>query len=171
MARTLEEVAAAWKPYTQHAAKVGIPIGINPKGKPIVDEVSLREAIAGHAENAWKLVHLREAGLYTDCRPRPEVGGPQWQTPSGSIDEPLARLMVSFAVDTMATRPDVTMREIELAVEHMAPTIGTSDVIKGWQAYMEAMEAEGLLNESRETIERRFFATILGRDWANWKPD
>ena len=129
---------------------------------------ALTEAMAGHQENAWKLVHLREAGFYTDSRPR-GGGGPEWQTPDGVVGEEVARLVVSVATDTMRTRPDITQREIELVIEHLAPTIGTPEAIKSWESYMAAMEAEGLLNEPRETIEIRFFTTIFGKDWATWK--
>ena len=170
MAATREDIATAWRPYTQHVSKVGMPIGINPDGVPLIDMDAMHEAIAGHQENAWKLVHLREAGFYTDCRPRPDVGGPQWQTPAGTVGEYVARLVVSFATDTMRSRPDVTVREIELAVEHLAPTIGKSEAVQSWQDYMAAMETEGLLNEPREVIEQRFFAMIFGRDWGTWKP-
>lgn len=106
---------------------------------------------------------LKQSGFYSDCVPD-AVGRPQWKEPVSSISEEHARRLVC-AAEEQAAKPDVKLRELELLVEHFGPVAGTPDMAFGRNAWLAAMEAEGLLEKSVVEIQVEYADLMLGNKW------
>lgn len=107
-----------WKDYRSHRSKS--PAWILPElavnGAKHLDDLRLAAEPSG-AHTAI-LDTLKQLGFYTDC-----YGNAHWSEPQKVIDEAQARSLVRTA-DLLAQDRVVTVKEVELWVEHMRPVYG-----------------------------------------------
>ena len=108
----------AWKDYRSHRSKNAAWILPELVAKGARDLDSLRLATDSSAEHTALLDQVKQIGLYTDC-----LGDAHWSEPEKVIDENTSRSLVGTA-DLLATSGVVTVKEIELWVEHMRPAYG-----------------------------------------------
>jgi len=140
VARNDEDVRRSWKDYRTHTKKnvAWLLPDLAAKGARTLDD--LRPLFEDGAEHPLILDQLKQVGFYTDC-----LGRVHWSEPDQAIDADLARILVRTA-DVLARGREVTVREIELWVEHVKPVwMGKLEWMKkalsNWRA---AMQAEGL---------------------------
>jgi hypothetical protein len=110
---------------------------------------SLRLAADPSAEHAAILDQVKQIGFYTDC-----MGDAHWSEPDKVVDEGLARTLVDIA-DLFAKNKTITVKEVELWVEHMRPSYGASlecmkAALLNWYA---AMREHGLWEEGDIKVE------------------
>jgi AbiV family abortive infection protein len=108
----------AWKDYRSHRSKNAAWILPELAGKGARDLESLRLASDPSAEHTAILDQVKQIGLYTDC-----MGDAHWSEPDKVIDGSFARSLVGIA-DLLAKKKVVTVKEIELWVEHTQPSYG-----------------------------------------------
>ena len=108
----------AWKSYRSHRSKNAAWILPELVAKGARDLDSLRLASDSSAPHTALLDQVKQIGLYTDCS-----GDAHWSEPEKVIDENTSRLLVGIA-DLLAKSKVVTVKEIELWVEHMRPVYG-----------------------------------------------
>lgn len=154
---------AAWKDYRSHQAKLKGPIGINPEGKSMADPTVLATAVQEHAQLVAGLDVLKQSGFYTDCIPS-DKGQPIWEEPARKITEEQARELVACA-RLVTPKSDVSLRDVELFVEHLGPVWGTAAMTAGWRKWVGAMDSEGLLPVTRDEIEDRVLDNFFGKGW------
>jgi AbiV family abortive infection protein len=113
--RDSKELAEGWRQYRSHTKKnvSWIMPRLVASGarklddmRPIFDEIS---------DHPHLLDQVKQIAFYTDC-----LGEAHWSEPSQVIDSDLARSLVQTA-EILAKSRDVTTREMELWVKHMAP--------------------------------------------------
>ena len=108
----------AWKFYRSHRSKNAAWILPELVAKGARDLDSLRLASNSSAPHTALLDQVKQIGLYTDC-----LGDAHWSEPEKVIDENTSRSLVGIA-DLLAKSKVVTVKEIELWVEHMRPAYG-----------------------------------------------
>ncbi|HZD52549.1 MAG TPA: AbiV family abortive infection protein, partial [Woeseiaceae bacterium] len=138
-----------WKDYRSHRSKNAAWILPELAGKGARDLESLRLASDPSAEHTAILDQVKKIGLCTDC-----MGDAHWSEPDRVIDESLARSLVGIA-DLLAKKKVVTVKEIELWVEHMQPSYGAplecmKAALLNWYA---AMQERGLWEEGAIHVE------------------
>ena len=138
----------AWKDYRSHRSKNSTWILPELVAKGARDLDSLRLATDSSAEHTALLDQDKQIGLYTDC-----LGDAHWSEPEKVIDENTSRSLVGIA-DLLAKGGVVTVKEIELWVEHMRPAYGAPLEMKtallDWFA---AMRENKLLEDSDIPVE------------------
>ena len=154
---------ARWGDYRSHQAKLKHPIGINPEGKSLADPATWAGVGRANAELVASLDRLKQAGFYTDCVPS-DGRQPIWTEPACHFTEKQAREAVECAI-MASSKPDVSLRDIELLVEHVGPVYGTIGIMDGWRAWLAAMEVEGLLHTTREDLEDQMLDSLVGKNW------
>ncbi len=122
---------------------------------------ALDGAVQAHAELVTNLDLFKQCGLYTDCVLGDEEQ-PVWSEPSSRITKEQARTVVECARMT-ASKPDISLQDIELFVEHFGPVYGHAEMIKGYRKWLRAMEVEGLLHASCEEMEDRVLDGFLAK--------
>ena len=108
----------AWKDYRTHRSKNAAWILPDLIAKGARDLDSLRLASDASAAHRALLDQVKQIGLYTDC-----LGDAHWSEPEKIVDENTSRSLVGIA-DLLAKSKVVTVKEIELWVEHIRPTYG-----------------------------------------------
>jgi AbiV family abortive infection protein len=129
-----------WREYRSHQAKLKVPIGINPEGKSLSEPASATAAIESQKRLVSDLDLFKQRGFYTDCIPD-DAGQAVWIEPSRQITERQAREVVACA-RLSVPKVDVSIREIDLLVEHVGSFYGTPRIIEGWRSWLAAMESE-----------------------------
>jgi AbiV family abortive infection protein len=151
-----DELSAAWRNYRDHRSKNGawiLPF-LAAQGARHLDEFS--EIVDREADHTQLLNSIKQIGLYTDC-----FGNAHWSEPSIVISDDLAQMLVEIS-GILAKGQDVSVREIELWVKHLAPvwkTIEMSHALVRWAA---EMELEGSGGRSEADYARFIFGD--GRD-------
>lgn len=140
---------SAWKDYRSHRSKNAAWILPELVAKGARDLEALRLAADPSAEHTAVLDQVKQIGLYTDC-----MGVAHWSEPDKVIDENLARSLVGIA-DLFAKDKTVTVKEIELWVEHMRPAYGApldwmKTALLNWYA---AMREHGLWEDGDTPVE------------------
>ena len=118
LAPNKEARRSAWIGYRSHRSKNAAWILPDLVAKGARDLDSLRPATDASAGHTALLDQVKQIGLYTDC-----LGDAHWSEPEKVIDENTSRSLVGTA-DLLATSGVVTVKEIELWVEHMRPVYG-----------------------------------------------
>jgi hypothetical protein len=121
----------------------------------------MNAALDAHTEVVNNLDKLKQSGFYTDCFSTIDKH-PSWVMPSSAITERTARELVAVSRITIVNTPDVSVRDLELWREHVAGKSGI-ERYKGWQRWIDVMEAEGLLIQPRHEIERTFYDGFFGK--------
>ena len=104
-----------WKDYRSHRSKNGAWILPQLVAEGARDLGSLRLVVDPSSEHTALLNQIKQIGFYTDC-----LGDAHWSEPEKVIDESLARSLVRIA-DLLAKGEIVTVKEMELWVEHIRP--------------------------------------------------
>jgi AbiV family abortive infection protein len=137
-ARSLEEIEEVWRDYRNHRAKNGAWVILDwarGRGHKVIDFARIIDKEAKHTE---VLEAIKQISLYTDCY---NMG--VWSEPATSIDVELADRLV-HAADILAHAKPVTVREIELWIEHLELAWNTQDMPRALIRWAQAMEGEGL---------------------------
>ena len=152
--------------YGSHRRKLGHPLGLGEVFAPnaLLDLAdALTQAVERRAETVASMNARKQAGFYTDCVPGPS-GKPFWAEPHATITPDHARTVVECAAILLEHR-EVTVREMELFVEHVGPVIDSPGSVDGWRGWLRALAAEGLLGETVEAAEDRMLDGIFGQGW------
>ena len=118
IADSAEAIKKGWQQYRDHRSKNGCWIlpELVANGARKLDDLS--EIVNRDGEHTALLNSLKQIGLYTDC-----YGDAHWSVP-GKIfeakDTTFADILVKTA-EVMARGEEVTVREVELWVEHLKP--------------------------------------------------
>lgn len=139
----------AWKDYRSHRSKNSAWILPDLIAKGARDLEGLRLATDPSAEHTVVLDQIKQIGFYTDC-----LGAAHWSEPEKVVDESLAKSLVAIS-DLLARDQTVTVKEIELWVEHMRPAYGApldwmKTALLNWYA---AMQEHGLWEEGDIPVE------------------
>jgi AbiV family abortive infection protein len=136
----------AWRDFRRHTVKNShsiLPDIVRGGGRSLED---FRPAVEG-GEHSQMLDAVKQIALYADCL---GTGG-NWSDPDVVIDRSLAEEMVGLA-DVMAQGPTVSVREIQLWIEHVGPHYGSADMARSVVAFQAALQAEGLTDTSAEQL-------------------
>jgi AbiV family abortive infection protein len=149
LAPTEETRRRAWKDYRSHRSKNAAWILPELAAKGARDLEALRLATDPPAEHTAILDQIKQIGLYTDC-----LGDAHWSEPDKVVDKNLAGSLVGIA-DLFARNKGVTVKEVELWVEHMGPSYGAplewmKTALLNWYA---AMREHGLWEEGEIPVE------------------
>lgn len=150
VARSEDELRHHWKDFRSHTRKNvgGAFIELVARGARHLDDFA--PLYHKDAEQPYLLDQLKQIAFYTDC-----LGKAHWAEPGIVIEKQLAETLVTNA-ELLLHRQEVTVREIELWIEHLGP-VWMSDVawmkkaLANWYA---AMHAEGLTPENPESMAR-----------------
>ena len=144
-----QTLRSKWKDYRNHQRKnvTWIWPGLIEKGARDLD--SLAVALDPNAEHPALLDQIKQLRLYTDC-----LGNVNWNEPEKEINKEFAFRIVATA-NLMATRKVVTLKEIELWIEHIKPVSGGSyeDMKEALYNWYQAMKKEGLYKEGKISVE------------------
>ena len=139
----------AWKDYRSHRSKntMWILPQLVSDGARHLDD--LRAATDHTEEHAALLDHVKQLAFFTDC-----LGKAHWSEPSHVIDKELAQTLVTI-VDQFATTETISIKEIELWIEHMQPVYGSPlDRMKtALETWFAAMRQHGLRVEDNSTVQ------------------
>ncbi|WP_281929397.1 AbiV family abortive infection protein [Roseibium album] len=141
---TESEAKKAWREYRNHRSKNGLWILPKLAKDGAIYLTQLSEAIDPKARHTSVLDGVKQIGFYTDC-----LGNAHWSDPESSIEEPLATGLVSIA-DKLSRMREVTIREMELWVQHLRPHNKTPQMATALLQWHKAMTNEGLAKESHE---------------------
>ena len=159
----------SWKSYHWHQHKIGRSIGLSIVHGPLTDLAVLQRAINEQTDSTARVDQLKQSGFYSDCLPDTR-GCPEWKEPSLRINEEQARLWV-LAAHEQASKPDVKLREIELLVEHFGPVVEAQNMPYVRLAWLNAMDAEGLLKKSVVELQVEHADAMLGKEWRSGSPE
>jgi AbiV family abortive infection protein len=137
-AKTESEAEEIWRDYRNHRAKNGAWVVLDwarSKNHVALDFSRVSDKEGKHTE---VLEAIKQIALYTDCY-RNRV----WSEPLTSVDEALAEGLV-HAAEILARAKAVSLREIQLWIEHLGPAWNTPDLPNAIVRWAQAMEAEGL---------------------------
>ncbi len=110
---------------------------------------------------------LKQIGFYTDC-----YGNIHWSNPDKIFNDKNAALAKSLVktAELLAPKGEITTREIELWVQHMKPSWGTSEIPHALMRFSEAMYREGLSKISPEEYARFVFGQFESSGWKTESP-
>jgi AbiV family abortive infection protein len=150
-AKTVAEAEEVWRDYRNHRAKNGAWVVLDwargKSGTPLnFDKMTDKDA--KHTE---VLEAVKQISLYTDC-----LGNRQWTEPNTSVDHTLAEGLV-HAADILGRTKEVSLREIELWVEHLSAAWNTPDMSNAIMRWAEAMEREKLSSVSAADFQKLLF--------------
>lgn len=133
-----EQIEEVWRDYRNHRAKNGAWVVFDwARGK--VDRISDFSRIFNKdSKHTEVLEAIKQLGFYTDF-----YKNLRWSEPGASIDAELAEGLV-HAAEILARPKAVTVREIELWVEHLSDAWNTTSMPQAIVRWAEAMEREGL---------------------------
>lgn len=139
-----QDAKKEWKDYRSHRSKntMWILPDLLRTGKRKLHE--LKDAVDRKGTHTGVLDNLKQVATYTDC-----LGDKHWSEPQKVIGKALATSVVAIA-GCFTNQERVSVREMELWVEHMTTYVDRSDeqscaALKAWFA---AMIAEGLIKET-----------------------
>jgi AbiV family abortive infection protein len=154
---TPEGLKEYWQQYRDHRSKNGYWIlpELFAKGARKLPE--LREVVNRKGEHTAFLNGLKQLALYTDCY---ESG--RWSEPESfflDTDSGFVEMLVQTA-ELLAKSEEITVREMELWVEHLKPVWLTDKFICGFMNFARAMDTEGLGNTTAEEYARFMFGDV-----------
>ena len=145
-----------WAKYRKHKSKnvVWFIPCVFVKGR--VDQDGFRLVAENYAKISARLDQYKQISLYTGY-----LGNGNWSEPEKAMDLQLASLLVEIA-DQLAFEHTVTVKEIELRIEHLRPAYGASPEVwmKANKNFMVALFDNGLLEGANTSAEG--FAIVRG---------
>lgn len=161
-----------WRRYRDHRAKNGAWIlpDLAAKGARRLHE--LRDVVNRDGEHTALLNSVKQIGFYTDC-----YAQGHWSEPEKVIDAELARSLVQIAELLAGREETVTVRELELWAQHVAPALRTPDASFALLRWATAMYQEGLSTTTPQDYARFVLGETAAADWpssppkAQWRRD
>lgn len=104
------------------------------------------------AEHPKLLEKFKQLSLYIDC-----LENAQWHEPEKEIGKEVASWLVNLA-DSMTISPTITLKEIELFIEHLKPLCDSpvkrsaKDLAEAMFNWRNAMAEEGLIKKGNDVI-------------------
>ena len=150
VARSEQEVRAAWKEYRSHIKKNIswiLPQLVREDARKIDDFGPLFDDSSDHP---YVLDNLKQLSFYTDC-----LGNAHWSRPTDVVEEHLARMLVETA-RMFAKGATHSEQEIELWIKHVGP-VWKKDMAwmkQGLVNWYAAMQAAGLAKEGENHMEQ-----------------
>jgi len=138
-----------WREYRDHRSKnmMWIVAELAAKGARTIED--LRVIVDPDSDHRSVLDSIKQLGFYTDC-----CGDiANWSEPNTVVEEDLARSIL-FAAKVLLRKKDVPVREAELWIEHLGPSIDGADSFDELVVFYRAMHAEGLESFTPEEIAR-----------------
>ena len=165
VAKSPEELRAAWRRYRDHRSKNGAWILPSLAAQGARQLRHLAETVERDAEHTAILNSLKQVGLYTDCY----GSNAHWSEPSEIIDGGLARTLVGIA-ELLSKEKVVSPREIELWVRHLSPLWNTSEKPHALIRWATALHREGLSDTTPEEFARFVLGGVASADWKSEPP-
>jgi AbiV family abortive infection protein len=135
-----KEVADCWRNFRSHTKKnvMWIITDLMSRGAKRLDDFS--PMFASDADHPQLLDQIKQLAIYTDC-----LGNAHWSQPADVIDRPLSEMLVSIA-QVFATGKTITVKEIELWIQHIGPVWMTDPnwMKKALENWYSEMQAHGL---------------------------
>jgi AbiV family abortive infection protein len=141
-------VKESWRAYRSHQAKNVAWIIADLASKGATTLRDLKPIYDGNSDHPFLLDALKQIGFYTDC-----CGDRHWSEPHEIIDDAFARTIVMTA-SILCPKREISVREIELWVQHVAPEWGKPSMFLAAYRFHEAMEMEGLGHHDLEKVRR-----------------
>lgn len=163
VASTSNALNKGWKGYREHFTKLNALIGINPEGMRLASPVALQEVARPGTKLVDHIDMLKKTGFYSDCILDGDEH-PRWTDPADRITENWARTAVVCAALLIRKAP-ISVREVELFIQHMGPSSDDGDLLSYWRRWIDAMDAEGLLDPPLDDVHNRVLDGFLGRGW------
>lgn len=139
-----EDRAKSWKEFRNHRAKNAHWALLELVAAGATQLEHLRPAVEGGAHTEV-LDTVKQIALYADCL---GTHG-NWSDPTENIDQRLGAQLVAGA-KALVPRREVTLREMELWVQHVGPHYASRTMGAAVIAWAAAMHAEGLGDDPRE---------------------
>lgn len=145
-AATPSSLKVAWKQYRNHRSKNGMWI------LPLLARAGARHlsqlgAVADPNEpHTAMLDSFKQLGFYSDC-----YGDCHWSEPSDTVEAPAAETLVRTA-EMLCKIREVSVRELELWVEIVVPTLDTPAAHLAVIEWQRAMFEEGLSDTNPEEM-------------------
>jgi AbiV family abortive infection protein len=133
------ELKSLWQEYRSHRAKNGASIFLELALGGARHLQDFRETVNPKAEHTAVIDAIKQIGFYTDCS-----GNCHWSKPDEIIDADLANWLIKTAEVLSKKGEHVTVKEIELWIQHMKPHWKTEFAKSALIDWCKAMEAEGL---------------------------
>lgn len=150
LARSEDDVKTAWREFRSHTSKNRLwpIIDLVRKGARKLDDFA--SLVYDLADHTLLLDQLKQIALYTDC-----LGDCQRSKPDQAIDKNIATMIVRTA-ELLSKGDDVSVRELELWVEHLGPVWKKSKEVmeKGLVDWQAAMQAEGLKRDGATEMQK-----------------
>lgn len=137
-----DKLKETWRDYRSHRAKNAawaMPLLLADGARTIKDFAPLVDKKADHAA---MLDALKQVAFYTDC-----LGEKHWSKPEEVIEADLAKVLIEIAERMLGDRP-VTVREVELWREIVAPHYGKPEMAEAVIRCEEALKKAGLKDTS-----------------------
>lgn len=141
-----DKLKETWRDYRSHRAKNAgwaMPVLLAEGARTMTDFAPLVDKKADHAA---MLDALKQVALYTDC-----LGEKHWSKPEEVIESDLARVLIEIAERMMGDRT-VTVREVELWREIVAPHYAKPEMAEAVIRCEEALKKEGLKDTAIEEL-------------------
>jgi AbiV family abortive infection protein len=138
----------AWRAFSDHREKNAHWIfsdEVRAGAQTLSDFNKLYDRESSHPE---ALDTVKQIALYVDCH-----GEGHWSEPDVVIDEVTAAAIVRIS-GVMLPKTDVTLREIELWIEHLGSDWNNRIAVRKYYAFEKAMIEEGLSAHTLEDIAR-----------------
>jgi AbiV family abortive infection protein len=157
-----DELRAAWRDYRDHRSKNGawiFPDLVRAGGRRLSDFSPIFER---EGEHTALLNSLKQVGLYTGC-----YGEARWSEPEKIFAEEEAKLAEHLVrtAELLAPEKQITVREIELWIEHLKPVWLTPEVPHALLRFAEAMQREGIVSTTPEEYARFIFGEPEASGW------
>ena len=127
--------------YRDHRSKNGawiLPDLVNAGARTLQD---LEAVVDRNAEHTALLNSLKQIGFYSDC-----YGDAHWSEPANIFEgkeTKLAEYLVKVA-ELLAIKKEITVREIELWIEHMKPAWRTPEMPNALLRFCSGLASRGL---------------------------
>ena len=151
IAKTDQRAKEIWREYRNHRSKnvMWILPDLAVRGARTIED--MRVIVDPNSDHGAVLDTVKQLGFYTDC-----CGSAHWSEPPAVIDEKLAQTIL-FTAKVLLRKKDMPLREMELWIEHIGPSIDGEDSFDDLLRFYEALHGEGLSEHSLEDI-RAFIA-------------
>lgn len=133
-----EQIEEVWRDYRNHRAKNGAWVVFDWARGKANHSLDFSKIVDKDGKHTEVLEAIKQLGFYTDF-----YKNQRWSEPVASIDAELAEGLV-HAAEILARPKAVTVREIELWIEHLSGAWNTPAMAQALVRWAQAMEREGL---------------------------
>lgn len=165
VAKSPDALRAEWRRYRDHRSKNGAWILPSLAAQGARQLRHFDETVERDAEHTAILNSLKQVGLYTDCY----GSNAHWSEPNEIIDRGLSHTLVGIA-ELLSKEKTVTLREIELWIEHLSPVWNTPEMPYALVRWATAMHREGLSDTAPEEFARFVLGKIASASWKSEPP-